>query len=1125
MVTPSFRRIVADSSFRLATLAVVAASLIIGSARPAAASTWTNQASGGLWTNASNWSGGVPNATGAVADFSTLNITSDNTVHLNTSETVGSLLFGDTVPSNNWTLDNNGNTANALTLSVASGTPTITVNNQQATISAVIGGIQGFTDAGTGTLVLSGANTYSGTATINSGSTLNAVWSAGGAFGVFPSGGSIVDNGNLILTRDSNDARFFGIITGSGTTTITGDGGYFNLGSPGDNTARLSNQSDLTVSIGLNLFKNAQTIGALNGNGTILSNTGTPGGSVPLTIGNNGDSGTFSGVITTGTEAVAIVKVGGGTQIFTAANTYAAGTTINGGTLQLGDGITSNGSIVGNVTDNATLAFANPNSQTYSGVISGPGNLMKSGAGTLTLTAESPYDGTTTINGGALNVAPTCFLTSVNNVSIGASGTPGQNGIMNVDGNVSQSGGGGVTVGATLGSNGTLNIGVTNGGSSFFTGGGTLTINKTGTVNVGGSVGGTLGGDGNVLVNGGLLSVANNGAFNLAPTGKSVTVQNGGTFVIATPGYTTPANATFTVTGQNSTFHTANKTTNIMNGAEMDVRSGGTAVFDSLLTVGFTGGGILSVDGSGSSVSAQQLYCGSSAAGTINVTNSGSLNVGDGGLFVQAGSVTINGGSLVDQSVVVSLGGTLNFISGAISANENLEVGASGMVLTDPSGSCSISTSTTLIAGRQLTVTGSTTIDAGQTLTLVGGTLNTGSLAGAGTLAFNSGTLGIAGSDGLVIGSGSPLGANLALLAGESLNVTHTTTVIAGSTLDINGGSFSAGSLANNGRTLVDSGSFILSELNNNAGGYLFVDQNEIAIINNSATNVGEIQLGGADATLSGTATLTNTVIHGNGHVAITLANSAGGTIRVENGSLLNFDGPTTPNAGNISFLGGAATFAQPFTNSSTGLITGHGGLIFNGGFSNQGTMQLSSGGTDIYGTVTNSGAGSITTGSGSNTTFYNNVTHSGAQIRTAIGGFTVFFGNVHGAGAFTGPGTVDFEGTYLPGNAGANVSFASNVTLGNTTEITGVPTFDSGSSMTLNNGTLRFNVNSGTATVAAGVTATIASDAILELAGSVSALSSGSGRVNIVNNSAVPGLLVSGTHQQVGNVDGSGTT
>ena len=156
------------------------------SATAAPASTWIDATSGGFWTAGGNWSGGIPNSTDAIADFSTLNITADNVVHLNASETVGSLLFGDTTASNNWVLDNNGSASNILTLSVSSGAPTITVNNQQVTISAAIGGTQGFTDAGAGALVLAGANTYTGTTTINSGSTLAAFWSAGGASACFP---------------------------------------------------------------------------------------------------------------------------------------------------------------------------------------------------------------------------------------------------------------------------------------------------------------------------------------------------------------------------------------------------------------------------------------------------------------------------------------------------------------------------------------------------------------------------------------------------------------------------------------------------------------------------------------------------------------------------------------------------------------------------------------------------------------------------------------------------------------------------------------------------------------------------------------------------------------------------
>jgi hypothetical protein len=86
--------------------------------------------------------------------------------------------------------------------------------------------------------------------------------------------------------------------------------------------------------------------------------------------------------------------------------------------------------------------------------------------------------------------------------------------------------------------------------------------------------------------------------------------------------------------------------------------------------------------------------------------------------------------------------------------------------------------------------------------------------------------------------------------------------------------------------------------------------------------------------------------------------------------------------------------------------------------------------------------------------------------------------------------------------------------------------TLSNGSAITVNGGTLRFTLTSGSPTIGTVVQASINGSATLELAGSVSALSSASNRVDIVNNSsATAGLLVSGAHQRVGNIDGSGTT
>jgi fibronectin-binding autotransporter adhesin len=95
--------------------------------------------------------------------------------------------------------------------------------------------------------------------------------------------------------------------------------------------------------------------------------------------------------------------------------------------------------------------------------------------------------------------------------------------------------------------------------------------------------------------------------------------------------------------------------------------------------------------------------------------------------------------------------------------------------------------------------------------------------------------------------------------------------------------------------------------------------------------------------------------------------------------------------------------------------------------------------------------------------------------------------------------------------------------------ETQGAPTLGSGSAINVTGGTLRFNATSGAATIGTGVIATVSGTAVLELAGSVSALSSSGSpadRVNIANNStAAAGLFVSGTNQQVGKIDGPGVT
>ncbi|EDA9552733.1 AIDA autotransporter-like protein ShdA, partial [Salmonella enterica] len=98
-----------------------------------------------------------------------------------------------------------------------------------------------------------------------------------------------------------------------------------------------------------------------------------------------------------GWNGQSLTKTGAGTLILNAENTYTGGTTISGGTL-----IASNVEALGtgNVTDNATLELNTGGD--FDNAISGSGQVVKSGDGALTLSGANSYTGGTTISGGTL---------------------------------------------------------------------------------------------------------------------------------------------------------------------------------------------------------------------------------------------------------------------------------------------------------------------------------------------------------------------------------------------------------------------------------------------------------------------------------------------------------------------------------------------------------------------------------------------------------------------------------------------------------------------------------------------------------------------------------------------------
>ena len=207
---------------------------------------------------------------------------------------------------------------------------------------------------------------------------------------------------NTIDVSGANNYTIGGVISGQGALTKA-DSGTLTL------TANDTYSGGTTIAAGTLQLGNGGTSGAIVGgvldNGTLAFD--------------HSDTLTFGGLIS-GTGAVN--QIGAGTTILTANNTYTAGTTITAGTLQLGNGGTS-GAIVGNVTDNGTLAFDRSDTLTFGGPISGAGAVNQIGSGMTVLTANSTYSGATTIAAGTLAAGGANVFSPNSEYAVQAAGT------------------------------------------------------------------------------------------------------------------------------------------------------------------------------------------------------------------------------------------------------------------------------------------------------------------------------------------------------------------------------------------------------------------------------------------------------------------------------------------------------------------------------------------------------------------------------------------------------------------------------------------------------------------------------------------------------------------------------
>jgi len=346
---------------------------------------------------------------------------------------------------------------------------------------------------------------------------------------------------------------------------------------------------------------------------------------------------------------------------------------------------------------------------------------------------------------GTVSIAGGSTLVLGGNLTMASQNVTGQSATLALQGtnsNLMQGGVSAVTVGSAANGAATISIGTTASGASFTTGTGLFTINKTGTVTIGGGVNTgelLLGGD--VKIDGGALTKASAGSALDFAAGKTITIQNGGRLSIAGLAVA-ETNQVFNVSGTSSKIEsTGTGGCTIGTGAQVNLLAAAALnVAGRIQVANAAGTGTLTATGEGTTVTAgTELSQWGHSGGVATITLSNKA------------VATLSSGIDLANSATAGTTATVSLLTGAVLNTGNLNLAAAG--------------GTTTAATLHINGTNSAVTQAGAATLTVGhesegaAAIHVGTANDGGTLTTGSGPFRINKTGRVTIGAGQNAGA------------------------------------------------------------------------------------------------------------------------------------------------------------------------------------------------------------------------------------------------------------------------------------------------------------------------------------------------------------------------------